>query len=117
VSYHAIVERDGDCATLVSTRHQAFHAGASAWEGRPHVNGFSVGLAMTNRNDGTEMLTAQQIAVAQGMVEGWAWTVRTLERVVTHKMIAPGRKVDPEVVPNFDLSVFEAAFARGVAGR
>lgn len=102
VSYHAIVGRKGTVYGLVAPERRAWHAGVSEWDGRKNVNDFSIGLAFANRNDG-EPLTEQQIAVMRALVLGLAQRY-PITAVVTHAMVAPGRKSDPEKCPNFRLS-------------
>ena len=101
VSYHAIIGRDGSLYTLVEPKHRAWHAGVSAWKGVTDVNGISLGLAWANRHDGTEPLTAAQIQTAKAVIQMWLKQYPKLEAIVTHKDIAPGRKTDPELCPNF----------------
>lgn len=117
VSYHGIVLRVGTNATLVDLDRQAFHAGDSEWNGVRWLNTHSIGYAFSNRCNGKEWLTPIQMAVMEGVVEGLARTVPTLEAVLTHSMVAPGRKSDPENCGGFDFATYEAAFARGVGSR
>jgi N-acetyl-anhydromuramyl-L-alanine amidase AmpD len=101
VSYHAIVGRDGTLYTLVPTFRKAWHAGVSEWQGRKDCNAFSLGLAFSNRHDGTEMLTASQIQTARACVDIWLAQYPGIRAMVTHGEIAPGRKDDPHRIPNF----------------
>lgn len=118
VSYDEIVGRNGTRYTLVdSTKHYAHHAGESEWNGRKWLNSISIGLAFSNKCDGKEALTPQQMAVMQGIVEGLARTVPSLEAVLTHTMVSPTRKFDPENCLGFVFSEYEEAFKRGVATR
>lgn len=117
VSYHGIVLRQGAWATMVDTDDIAFHAGDSAWNGLRWLNAHSIGQAFSNRCDGKEALTPVQIAVMLGVVEGLARTVPSLEAVVTHSMVSPTRKFDPENCAGFEFAAYKEAFARGVASR
>lgn len=101
VSYHVLIGRDGERYTFVPESRRAWHAGKSAWQDITDVNGASLGLAFANRHDGTEMLTAAQIAEAQAVIREWLKRYPTIEAIVTHKDVAPGRKTDPELCPNF----------------
>lgn len=104
VSYHAIVGRRGDVYVLVPFEFRAWHAGVSTWNGQSNVNDFSIGLAFANRHDGTQLLTDVQRDVMRGLVHGIRERTPTTLEVVTHGMIAPGRKDDPSRIPNFALS-------------
>ena len=108
VSYHVLVGRDGTCYRLVDDKRRAWAVGVSAWRGVKDVNGVSLNLAWSNRNDGTEPLTETQIAAARQVIADWRakWQI---EDVTTHKIVARpvGRKHDPESAPNFDLEMFK----------
>jgi N-acetyl-anhydromuramyl-L-alanine amidase AmpD len=101
VSYHYLVTRDGTIHELVDPREQAWHAGVSEWQGRKFCNAYSIGVAWANRHDGTEPLTAAQIAEAKAVIREWLKKYPTIEAIATHKDVAPGRKTDPELCPNF----------------
>lgn len=108
VSYHVIVDRDGTVYTLVDSEKRAWHAGVSVFQGRPDVNDFSVGLSFANKNDGVEPYPGVQLAVGASLVAGWMhrYPGITLDRVTTHRVIAPTRKTDP-APPAFDLAAFK----------
>lgn len=107
VSYHVLVGRDGTCYRMVPDTRRAWAVGKSAWRGATDVNGISLSLAFSNRNDGTEPLTPAQIAAAKQVIAEWRakWAI---EEVTTHKIVARpvGRKHDPEAAPNFSLAEF-----------
>lgn len=48
VSAHAVIDRSGVVTQLVPFNRIAWHAGLSAYEGRPSVNRFSVGLELVS---------------------------------------------------------------------
>lgn len=107
VSYHAIVDRDGTLYALVDTDHRAWHAGVSAFNGRPNCNNYSIGLSFANRNDGREPYSDAQYDVGAAVVAGYMkkYPAITLERITTHAIVALplGRKTDPLA---FNLSRF-----------
>lgn len=117
VSYHGIVLRTGAHETMVSLDRQAYHAGKSEWNGLRWLNNHSIGEAFSNRCDGKEALTDHQQDVMAGVVEGLARVVPSLEAVVTHSMVSPDRKFDPENCKGFEFAPYERAFARGVSAR
>lgn len=47
-SAHFVVGRDGAVTQLAPTNVATWHAGQSRWNGRPNVNGFSVGIEIVN---------------------------------------------------------------------
>lgn len=101
VSYHYLVGRDGTVYELVDpAKHQAWHAGVSEWKGVKHCNGYSIGASWANRHDG-EPLTGAQLKAMRELLDHLAAKHPTVVEVVTHKDVAPGRKSDPELVPNF----------------
>lgn len=108
VSYHYLIGRDGTAYQVVDPKRRAWHAGKSSWKGVSNVNDYSIGLAFANRHDGTEPLTTAQMDVMQAVVEGLAGRY-PIEAVVTHAMIAPGRKDDPNRSPGFDLQRYADA--------
>lgn len=107
VSYHSLVERDGDLHRFVEPERRAWHAGKSVFMGRANVNDYSLGLAFANRNDGVEEYTELQYQV--GAAEAATWMRKfpaiTMDRITTHNFIAPGRKTDPG--PQFDMEKFK----------
>jgi N-acetyl-anhydromuramyl-L-alanine amidase AmpD len=107
VSYHVLVGRDGTQYRIVPDNRRAWAVGKSAWRGVMDVNGVSLNLAFSNRNDGKEWLTPQQIHAAKEVIAAWKakWQI---EDVTTHQIVARpvGRKHDPEAAPNFDLERF-----------
>jgi len=108
VSYHLLVHRDGTSTRYVRDDRNAWHAGRSEWRGLVGLNRWSLGLAFANRNDGREPLTDAQLTTAYQWCEYWATHYPTLDGILTHSMVSPGRKVDPEAAPNFDISPFAA---------
>jgi N-acetylmuramoyl-L-alanine amidase/AmpD protein len=106
VSTHFVVGRDGTVVQLVPVEKRAWHAGKSRLQGVEHVNDFSVGIELVNRNDGVEPYPEVQVQAAAGIVR----LLRSRyaipdDRIVSHAEVAtpPGRKTDPI---GLDLSGF-----------
>lgn len=107
VSAHYVVGFDGTIYQLVMDMHVAWHAGRSELEGRPHVNNFSVGIEI--------MGDTTKKPLTQEQWEATVWLTKKLmrehnipvDRVVTHRDIAPGRKVDLDPA-HFSLEDFRA---------
>lgn len=102
VSYHALVHRDGNVTRFVEDRHAAWACGESSWEGLRYLNRHSLSLAFSNRHDFKEPLTDAAKATARRLIAAWK-AAYPIEAVLTHAMIAPGRKTDPAQIPNFWL--------------
>jgi N-acetyl-anhydromuramoyl-L-alanine amidase len=107
VSAHCVVFRDGVVRQYVPFQHRAWHAGLSEFEGRHNCNDFSIGIEL----EGTEHLPytdAQYQSLAlltrQLMQD---FPAITLDRIVGHQQIAPGRKTDPG--PSFDWHRYQSA--------
>lgn len=109
VSYHVLVGRDGTAYRVVPDDRVAWHAGVSkhpACANPKSVNTESLGLSFANRHDGHEPLTPAQRATAKRVIADWRAAWPTIVAVTTHAAVAPGRKTDPEGIPNFDLADF-----------
>ena len=97
VSAHFLIRRDGELVQFVGCHERAWHAGASAWNGRERCNDFSIGIELEGADD---------IAYAAAQYTMLARLIRVLRRtfpiddIVGHADIAPGRKTDPG--PAFD---------------
>lgn len=62
VSYHYLLQRDGEIYRLVQPERRAWHAGASSWAGVPNVNDFSIGIGLSNLGNGEPYTEAQYAA-------------------------------------------------------
>lgn len=107
VSYHTLIGRDGERYTMVDPSRRAWHAGVAKWKDITDVNGASVGVSWCNRHDGTEMLTAAQIAEMRVVLKELVRRYPTIEAIVTHMQVAPSRKTDPHKIPNFYAADWE----------
>jgi AmpD protein len=95
VSAHALVRRTGEVVQFVPCHRRAWHAGQSQWNGRSNCNDFSVGLELEGAD--TRPYASTQYVVLSRLIVGLmrAYPALTLERVVGHSDVAPGRKTDP----------------------
>jgi hypothetical protein len=104
VSIHYYIDKAGAISQLVRDRDTAWHAGISQWriDGRSvsGLNACSIGVELSNHNDGQDPYPAVQIAslisLAQALVARYAIPAT---QVVRHVDIAPGRKTDPAGFP------------------
>lgn len=108
VSAHFLIRRDGSLLQFVPCALRAWHAGASAWQGRERCNDFSIGAEL----EGTDLLP---YADAQYAMLGRL--TRALRRrypisdVAGHDQVAPGRKSDPGTA--FDWARYRRLAALG----
>ncbi|HZT41759.1 MAG TPA: N-acetylmuramoyl-L-alanine amidase [Chthonomonadaceae bacterium] len=98
VSAHFIVGKNGRVVQMVPVERRAWHAGASVLDGVSHVNDYSVGIEMVNRNDGKDPYPPEQLMAVAGIIRYLRsrYTIPD-SRIVSHALIAlpPGRKSDP----------------------
>jgi AmpD protein len=100
VSSHVLIRRDAEIVQYVPFHLRAWHAGRSNYQGRERCNDFSIGLELEG-TDGDAYEPAQYRALSRTILELCdAYPTLSIERVVGHSEIAPGRKSDPG--PAFD---------------
>ena len=109
-SAHYLIGLKGEIYQMVKDSDMAWHAGKSSLDGQRHVNSFSLGIEMTG-NTCEKPFTPEQW-------ESMIWLVKKLmddynipaHRVVDHRKVAPGRKVDLDP-KNFDWLAFAEEIA------
>ena len=84
--------REGALLQFVPCAARAWHAGASAWRGRPSCNDFSIGIELEGADD--RPYTGAQYRMLSRLVRALAARYGIRE-VVGHSDVAPGRKTDP----------------------
>jgi AmpD protein len=97
VSAHFLVRRDGELIQFVPCSRRAWHAGISSWLDRTNCNNFSIGIEL----EGCDYLRfedAQYKALNSLLAD--LRNRYSIEAVVGHSDVAPGRKTDPG--PCFD---------------
>ena len=98
VSAHFVVGKDGRVVQMVRVERRAWHAGISEMDGLPHVNDYSVGIEMVNKNDGHDPYPEPQVESVAGIIRLLRARYRIPDsRVVSHFAVAlpAGRKSDP----------------------
>jgi N-acetyl-anhydromuramoyl-L-alanine amidase len=97
VSTHLMIRRDGRCVQYVPFHERAWHAGQSNYRGRERCNDFSIGVELEGADD-EPYEPAQYRALSEVITDLCAaYPSLSLDRVVGHSDIAPGRKTDPGV--------------------
>jgi AmpD protein len=100
VSAHVLIDRAGAVTQYVPFHLRAWHAGPSAYRGRPACNDFSVGIELEGTDD-LPYAAAQYDALAAVVAAlRTAYASLAAAPIVGHSDIAPGRKTDPG--PKFD---------------
>ncbi len=109
VSAHVLIRRDGAVTQYVPFHLRAWHAGASAFEGRAGCNDFSIGIELEGTDD-LPYTEAQYASLAQ-VIAALQQAYPSLRAIAGHADIAPGRKTDPGA--SFEWSRLEALLNDG----
>ena len=111
VSSHYFIGRDGMIFTSVPTKFRAWHAGASKMpfkgDNRTNINDFSIGIEVIG--DEISDFTDEQYRSLKNLCD-FLCSKNPICAIVSHRAIAPGRKVDPW--PNFDWSRFKNGLSK-----
>ena len=104
VSAHCLIRRDGEVVQYVSFDARAWHAGVSSFAGRSACNDFAVGIELegTDTSGYTKEQYLSLAAVTRALLDHYPQL--TLDRIVGHSDIAPGRNTDPG--EGFDWPLF-----------
>ncbi|OGT30296.1 MAG: N-acetyl-anhydromuranmyl-L-alanine amidase [Gammaproteobacteria bacterium RIFCSPHIGHO2_12_FULL_35_23] len=106
VSAHFLINRAGKIVQFVSVYDKAWHAGKSSFAGRDHCNDYSLGIELEGSNFVPFETIQYKKLVALIVLLTQHFPAITLERIVGHETIAPGRKTDPG--PYFDWQLLRA---------
>jgi AmpD protein len=95
VSAHLFIRRSGELIQFVSLEDRAWHAGQSCFNGETACNNYSIGIELEGTD--TEAYTDQQYQQLLQVTEAIHQTYPsiTIDRIVGHEHVAPGRKTDP----------------------
>jgi AmpD protein len=103
VSAHLLIRRTGELVQYVPFHLRAWHAGVSRWEGRERCNDYSIGIELEG-TDTTQYEVAQYTALARAIIALCdAYPSLTIDRIVGHSDVAPGRKTDPGIAFDWPL--------------
>lgn len=114
VSAHLFIERDGAITQFAPFGARAWHAGVSSFNGVANCNDYSIGIELEGC-DNIAYTDAQYEALTR--VTGDIMRIYpqiTLERIVGHSDVAPGRKTDPGEA--FDWARYRASLQAAVSG-
>ena len=87
--------------------YRAWHAGVSEFNGRQNCNDFSIGIELegTEHQPYTDAQYQSLVQLTRQLMQDFP--AITLDRIVGHQQIAPGRKTDPG--PSFDWNRYQSA--------
>ena len=95
VSSHFLIKRDGEITQFVSILDRAWHAGVSSFEGKEDCNDYSIGIELEGTDvDSFEENQYESLVSLTSILMSELPRI-TLDRIVGHSDIAPGRKSDP----------------------
>ena len=97
VSSHALIRRDGEVVQYVPFHFRAWHAGKSTYLGRERCNDFSIGLEMEGADEAPYEPIQYRVLAETIRDLCAAYPSLSIDRVVGHCDIAPGRKTDPGI--------------------
>jgi N-acetylmuramoyl-L-alanine amidase len=98
VSSHYLIDEEGKTYRLVDETQRAWHAGVSYWAGERDINGVSIGIELVNPGHDfgyRPFPEAQMAALIALSREILARHDIPASRVLGHSDVAPGRKIDP----------------------
>ena len=95
VSYHYLINpNNGDRVQLVWDSQKAWHAGKSKWDGVTGLNSHSIGIAFAGNTHKREVADHEINSVAHKCLYLMEKFQLPVTAILTHQMIAPGRKDD-----------------------
>lgn len=95
VSAHLLIRRDGELVQYVSLEKRAWHAGRSCFEGRERCNDYSIGIELEGTDDSSYADRQYDCLAMVTRALMRRYPEITVQRIVGHADIAPGRKTDP----------------------
>ncbi|HDR1001936.1 1,6-anhydro-N-acetylmuramyl-L-alanine amidase AmpD [Pasteurella multocida] len=95
VSAHCLINRQGEITQYVNFNDRAWHAGVSQFEGREKCNDFSIGIELEGSNTQPFTVAQYQSLITLTKAIMASYPDITLQRIVGHCDVAPGRKIDP----------------------
>ena len=92
VSAHLLIKRDGSIIQFVPFDKRAWHAGKSNFNGQDNCNDFSIGIELEGTDNlNYEAVQYQSLKTTLKQLKNYY----SVQNIVGHSDIAPGRKTDP----------------------
>lgn len=114
VSAHCLIDRKGNAIQFVPFDQRAWHAGRSSLAGVAECNDYSIGVELEGVDDRPYTANQYQMLVKLTRDLITRYPAITLDRIVGHSDIAPGRKTDPG--PAFDWSLYRQLLRASLSG-
>lgn len=99
LSYHYLIEKNGQITKCVPTGRVAFHAGKSVGPQGENCNSYSIGVSLVNLNNGKDPYPQAQVAACADLCKELADAIPSLRWLTCHYSVSPGRKTDPRGFP------------------
>ena len=110
VSSHLLILRDGKMLQFVPFSKRAWHAGISYFQGKSQCNDFSIGIELEGTDDMLyENIQYLQLSNITHLLMKFYPGI-TIDRIVGHSDVAPGRKTDPGAT--FDWTYYRSLLTR-----
>ena len=97
VSYHCIVDVNGDRTVLAKDNQRAWHAGVSKFKGQSNCNDFMLGVAVSGDTNKRELTNHEIDSVAYWCVEKMNEYGFGIDDITTHREVSSPRKNDVDV--------------------
>ncbi|HIM57896.1 MAG TPA: 1,6-anhydro-N-acetylmuramyl-L-alanine amidase AmpD [Gammaproteobacteria bacterium] len=92
VSSHLLIKRDGSIIQFIPFDKRAWHAGESSFNGQDNCNDFSIGIELEGTDNlNYEAVQYQSLKTTLKQLKNYY----SVQNIVGHSDIAPGRKTDP----------------------
>jgi N-acetyl-anhydromuramyl-L-alanine amidase AmpD len=94
VSYHCIVDINGDRTILAEDTKKTWHAGISIFKGVPNCNNYLLGIAVSGDTNKRDLTNEEIKSVALWCVDKMKYWGFGIDMITTHREISPNRKID-----------------------
>ena len=97
VTYHCIVDLNGDLTVLAKDNDRAWHSGKSSFKGINDCNSFMLGIAVSGDTNKRRLTEFEIETVAKWCFVRMKLYGFGLDKVTTHREVSPGRKTDVSI--------------------
>lgn len=97
VTYHCIVDLNGDRTILAKDNDRAWHAGKSSFKGINDCNSFMLGIAVSGDTNKRRLTDFEIESVAKWCVSKMKLHNISIEWVTSHRVVSPVRKNDVSI--------------------
>jgi len=94
VSYHCMVDLNGDRTVMAKDNQRAWHAGKSSFKGKSDCNSFMLGISVSGDTNKRRLTDFEIESVAKWCIEKMKTHNFTIDWITTHEIVSPGRKTD-----------------------